>query len=63
MEEGVINQIMKSNLRDLYEPEQILHDVSGSGNNWAHGNQHYGPIHRDRLLDLFRFQAEKCDSL
>ena len=54
MEEGVINQIMKSDLRELYEPEQILSDVSGSGNNWANGNQHYGPIYRERAMEMLR---------
>jgi tubulin epsilon len=34
MEEGVINQIMASPLRDLFDSSQRVTDVSGSGNNW-----------------------------
>lgn len=41
----------------------ILTDVSGAGNNWAHGHDEYGPLHRDGLLERVRRTAEACDSL
>ena len=34
MEEGVVNEIMKSPLRDVFDHKQLISDVSGSGNNW-----------------------------
>jgi len=36
-EEGVLNQITKSKLGELFDPKQYIYDVSGAGNNWAHG--------------------------
>ena len=41
----------------------LLADVSGAGNNWAHGHEHYGPLHRDGLLERVRRAASHCDSL
>ena len=38
MEEGVINQLINSKLGDLYEIGGFVKDVSGAGNNWAHGH-------------------------
>ena len=34
MEEGVVSEIMKSPLRDAFDYQQLITDVSGSGNNW-----------------------------
>jgi tubulin epsilon len=34
MEEGVLNQLMRGPLSDLFESRQLIHDVSGAGNNW-----------------------------
>ena len=34
MEEGVVNEILKGPLRDVFDCQQLLTDVSGSGNNW-----------------------------
>jgi tubulin epsilon len=42
MEEGVINKLVKGKLGDLFDKKQFVHDVSGSGNNWAHGYEEYG---------------------
>ena len=41
----------------------MLSDVSGAGNNWAHGHHFYGPQYRDSILELVRCEAEQCDSL
>lgn len=34
MEEGVVNEILKGPLRDAFDCQQLITDVSGSGNNW-----------------------------
>ncbi|CEM27733.1 unnamed protein product [Vitrella brassicaformis CCMP3155] len=34
MEEGVVNELMRGPLRDLFDSRQLITDVSGSGNNW-----------------------------
>jgi hypothetical protein len=46
MEEGVVNELLKGNLGDLFDHRQMLYDVSGSGNNWAHGYSQYGTQYR-----------------
>ena len=62
-EEGVVGQLLRGHLADLFDISQLVTDVSGAGNNWAHGHSVYGPAHRDRFLDATRRQAESCDSL
>ena len=42
---------------------QFLTDASGSGNNWAHGHECYGPRYRDELMERIRRPVEFCDSL
>ena len=34
MEEGVVGEIMKGPLRDVFDHKQLITDVSGAGNNW-----------------------------
>lgn len=34
MEEGVVSEIMKGPLREVFDFRQHITDVSGSGNNW-----------------------------
>ncbi|CAF0801958.1 unnamed protein product [Rotaria sordida] len=63
MEEGVLRSILASPLRDLFDGEQFIRDVSGAGNNWAVGNRFYGEKYRQILSDEIRRQAEQCDSL
>jgi tubulin epsilon len=63
MEEGVLRSILSSPLRDLFDGEQFIRDVSGAGNNWAVGNRFYGGKYRNMLSDEIRRQAEQCDSL
>jgi tubulin epsilon len=40
MEEGVLNELCRGSLADLFDDKQLIKDVSGSGNNFAHG--HFG---------------------
>ena len=63
MEEGVLRSILASPLRDLFDGEQFIRDVSGAGNNWAVGNRFYGEKYRTVLSEEIRRQAEQCDSL
>lgn len=55
--------VMQGRLGDLFDAQQLLTDVSGSGNNWAHGHHLYGPQYRDNLLDSIRRPVEACESL
>ncbi|CAH8870589.1 unnamed protein product [Trichobilharzia szidati] len=63
MEEGVVSEMLKGPLKNLYDARYFITDVSGSGNNWAVGNLHYGHIHHDELADAIRKSAELCDYL
>lgn len=63
MEEGVINQLIKSKLGDLYEIGGFVKDVSGAGNNWAHGHFDYGNRYRGALVERIQKETERCDSL
>ncbi|TPX60608.1 hypothetical protein PhCBS80983_g01712 [Powellomyces hirtus] len=63
MEPGVIDQIRRSPLSELFGEEQQVVSNSGSGNNWAVGNCVYGPQYREEILEAVRKQAEFCPSL
>jgi tubulin epsilon len=63
MEEGVINQILKSDIGELFDERTLIKDVSGSGNNWAHGYNEYGPRYHDKILNKVQKSVEACDSL
>ncbi len=41
----------------------MINDVSGAGNNWAHGFHHYGTKYRDIIYESINKAAEQCDSL
>ncbi|RKP16755.1 tubulin, partial [Rozella allomycis CSF55] len=64
MEEGVIvNQLNKNPIREIFDTQQLVSDVSGSGNNWAQGYHEYGHRYKESILNQVRIQAEHCDSL
>ena len=63
MEEGVTNELLSGHMRDVFDTKQFITGQSGSGNNWACGSHHYGPMYRDTLLEAVRRQAEDADSL
>lgn len=50
-------------LAELFDQQQLLYDVSGAGNNWAHGHHGYGPQYREPLCEQLRRAAEDADSL
>lgn len=61
-EEGVINQLMKSELSELFNNKHFIKGVSGAGNNWAHGNFEYGPYYKESILKQISSLLEECDS-
>ena len=63
MEEGVLNETLNGPLGELFDGRQLIKDVSGSGNNWAHGHCVYGPQYHDRIYEAVRQATELCDSL
>ncbi|CAE7215947.1 Tube1 [Symbiodinium necroappetens] len=63
MEEGVVNSLLTGPLADLFDARQRITDVSGAGNNWAHGYHVYGPTYRESIEEKVRKAAEQCDSL
>lgn len=63
MEKGVLNELLKGELGDIFDSRQLISDVSGSGNNWAHGHEVYGPKYHDVILETLRKNVELCDSL
>ncbi|KAG2495742.1 hypothetical protein HYH03_006339 [Edaphochlamys debaryana] len=63
MECGVINEMLKGPLGEVLDTRQLVSDVSGAGNNWAHGHHCYGPQYHDAILDKIRLTTEDCDSL
>eukprot|EP00658_Telonema_sp_P-2_P023443 TRINITY_DN19396_c0_g1_i12.p1 TRINITY_DN19396_c0_g1~~TRINITY_DN19396_c0_g1_i12.p1 ORF type:complete len:152 (+),score=40.65 TRINITY_DN19396_c0_g1_i12:136-591(+) len=63
MECGVVNEMMSGPLGELFDSRQLITDVSGAGNNWAHGHEVYGPQYLDTLRESFRRSSEFCDSL
>ncbi|ETW03113.1 hypothetical protein H310_05537 [Aphanomyces invadans] len=63
MEEGPVSETLKGPLGELFDSSQFVTDVSGSGNNWAHGHAMYGPQYKEQLLEKLRHATELCDSL
>ncbi|XP_051926588.1 tubulin epsilon chain-like [Hippocampus zosterae] len=63
MEEGVISEILKGPLGEIFDSTQLLTGVSGAGNNWAVGHMTYGSSSRDKIVDQLRKAAEQCHCL
>lgn len=62
MEEGVVAQMHRSSIRGLFDSTCSVTDVSGAGNNWAHGYAVCGPHHRAPITDRLRLALEACES-
>ncbi len=52
MEEGVVNELMRGHLKDLFDPGLRVTSSSGSGNNWAVGYHRYGAAYSDAVTGL-----------
>ena len=63
MECGPLQETMRSPLGSLFDTTQFVMDVSGSGNNFAHGHYMYGPKYRAAFEEGLRKNVEHCDSL
>ena len=63
MEEGVIGEMLRGPMGDLFDARMRFGDVSGSGNNWAHGYHVYGPQYCEDFMERVRGATEACDSL
>ncbi|XP_071804090.1 tubulin epsilon chain-like [Asterias amurensis] len=63
MEEGVVNELLKGSVGELFDHRQLITDVSGCGNNWAVGNKVYGVRYREHISECVRRAAEQCDCL
>ncbi|XP_005103226.1 tubulin epsilon chain [Aplysia californica] len=63
MEEGVVSEMMKGPLGEVFDCRQLLTDVSGSGNNWATGHHLYGTQYKEQISEVVRRAAEFCDCL
>ena len=59
----MINEMLKSDIGELFDDRMLIKDVSGSGNNWAHGYNEYGPMYHDKIMNKIRKAVEACDSL
>jgi tubulin epsilon len=62
MEEGVINQLLKSDIGELFDNHQLIKDVSGAGNNWAHAFYEYGRNYTKIIVEKLQKMMEECDS-
>lgn len=58
MEEGVINQLLKSDIGEIFDDRKFINDVSGAGNNWAHGHHYYGEKYKHDILEKIRKTVE-----
>lgn len=63
MECGPLTETMKGPLGSLFSETQYIMDVSGAGNNFAHGYYYYGPQYHEKFLDHLAHTVESCDSL
>ncbi len=62
-EEGVVSQLLRGPIAEVFDRSLLVTDVSGAANNWAHGHTVYGPAHHERLMEAVRRAAGDCDSL
>ena len=63
MDAGPVNETNRSDLGDLFDSFQQVTDVSGAGNNFAHGHHYYGNQYKSSLYNVIRRASEKCNSL
>jgi len=62
-EEAVVSETLRDPVfGDLFEGTQLITDVSGAGNNWAHGYAAYGSKYGNKIEEVARRALEACDS-
>ena len=42
-------------IKDLFNQTQTIQDVSGAGNNWAHGFGFYGPQYEEEIIEKVEY--------
>lgn len=63
MEEGVVAETLRDSVfGELFDSNHLVTDVSGAGNNWAHGYAAYGRQYGDAICEACRSAIEKCSS-
>lgn len=61
MEESVVDRLQRTpSIGNLFNNQMRLTDVSGSGNNWAHGFLEYGSQYQEQFLDRVSWCFESC---
>lgn len=63
MECGPLQETMRGPLGSLFDETQLVMDVYGAGNNFAHGFAEYGPKYKESFLEGIRRIVESCESL
>ncbi|KAK7194893.1 epsilon tubulin [Novymonas esmeraldas] len=63
MEQGVLHAMLRGPLRDIFDSNFFVSDVSGAGNNWAVGHMEYGDRYVDAIAESVRRQVEQCDCI
>jgi tubulin epsilon len=62
MEEGVVNRLLTSNIGKIFDKKSLVTDISGSGNNFAHGYYEYGNLYHQQISNTLRRCLEQCSS-
>ena len=62
LEPRVINNIKKSDYKNLFNPENFFFDKDGAGNNWAKGYD-FALRREEEIFDMVEREAEGSDSL
>lgn len=52
LEKSPTHDTAQGPLGDVLDTRSLISDVSGAGNNWAHGNHVYGPQYHDLVGGL-----------
>ncbi|KAG5479825.1 hypothetical protein LSCM4_05833 [Leishmania orientalis] len=63
MEQGVLHAMLRGPLKDIFDTNFFVSDVSGAGNNWAVGHMEYGDRYIDAISESVRNQVEQCDCI
>ncbi|XP_071444870.1 tubulin epsilon chain-like isoform X1 [Hetaerina americana] len=63
MEDGVISQLKKSKIGDIFDDDLKVTHYPGSGNNWAVGHTVHGKKFREALINVIHRAVEKCGCL
>ncbi|XP_034934239.1 tubulin epsilon chain-like isoform X2 [Chelonus insularis] len=63
MEDSVVSRFKRGPLRNLFDQSCTITNYPGSGNNWAVGYHTHGRLYKNKIQNVIRKSAEKCDSL